>query len=128
MENKQRIELRDNKSDIIVKMCDGNPGAMNVLTQLLYSNMPIDGLSLILMLDSIGIYGTDIYVLYSDICNCDIDNTVMVIRAVQLGFFDGNILKDAAHRQDYSGRDLVPVDELCGKVTNFEFMQYLKRF
>lgn len=120
MKNKQRIEPRDNKWDIVVKMCERNSGAMNVLNQLLFSNMPIDGLSLISTLDSLGIYGTDIYVLYNDICNSDIDKTVMVIRAVQLNLFDGNILKDAAHRQDYSGRDLVPVDELCNKVTHEE--------
>nr|DAY55026.1 MAG TPA: hypothetical protein [Caudoviricetes sp.] len=41
---------------------------------------------------------------------------VAVIRATQLGLFNSNILKDACSRQDYSGRKLVPLDELCQKV------------
>lgn len=33
-----------------------------------------------------------------------------------MGLFDNNILKDAAHRQDRSGKSLVPVDELMLKL------------
>ena len=117
-----RIKLSDSTMDVVIKMCDGNPGAMGVLTEMLSSSQKIDpdgamgGLAPILSLDSHGIYGTDIYVLHSDICGKDMVKTLAVLRSVQLGFFDANILKNACSRQDYSGRDMVPVDELYAKV------------
>ena len=120
MEN-QRIKLTDNTSDIIRKMSEGNPGAMAILMEMLRPNNidpnnALGGMSPILLLDSFGIYGSDIYVLHSDICNRNLVNTLAVLRSVQLGLFDGKILKDACHRQDYSGRELVPVEELLLKV------------
>lgn len=116
--NKQRISLQDSAMDVMVKMSDGNPGAMKVLMELLSitQDNPDGGWGTVLMLDSLGIYGTDIYVLYNDICNSELIKTIAVIRAVQLGYFSGDILKDACSRQDYSGRDLVPVDELYQRV------------
>jgi len=108
----ERIKMGDNPMDIVIKMSEGNPGAMNALMQL---TSTFDT-ALILTLDTLGIYGTDIYVLYSDICNRDIMKMVTVIRSVQLGLFDGEILKDACNRQDYSGRKMVPVEELYLKL------------
>ena len=122
MEQK-RIKLQDTTMDIVVKMSDGNPGAMNVLVSLLDpENTSIDpdnimgALGPILHLDSFGIYGTDIYVLYSDICNQNIAKFIAVIRSAPIGLFSRDILKDACHRQDYSGRNMVPVDELYKKL------------
>lgn len=117
----ERIKLTDSTLDVVVKMCEGNPGAMNVLMEMLISNNidpdnGLGGLGAILMLDSLGIYGTDIYVLCNDICNKSLPKMLAVLRAVQLGLFDGTILKDASHRQDYSGCKLVPVEELYLKV------------
>ena len=102
-------------------MSEGNPGAMAVLMQMLTTNTidpdnALGGLGAILMLDSLGIYGTDIYVLHNDICGRELVKTLAVLRAVQFGLFSGDVLKDASHRQDYSGRELVPVDELYTKV------------
>lgn len=78
----------------------------------------------IMNLDSYGIYGTDIYVLYSDICNRQVNKTIAVVRATQLGLLLGSTLKDACGRQDYSGRDLIPVEDLykqvCEKLPNFD--------
>ena len=42
--------------------------------------------------------------------------TLAVLRATQLGFFDNRTLKDACHRQDRSGKSMIPVDELLLKV------------
>jgi hypothetical protein len=39
-----------------------------------------------------------------------------VLRSVQLGMFDRETLKDACHRQDRSGKSLIPVDLLYSKV------------
>lgn len=120
--NKERINLTDSPKDILVKMCDGNPGALNALISILKSGEKIDpdsamgGLGAILYLDSWGIYGSDIYVLNNDICKGDTAKTLAVIRATQFGYFDRAILKDACARQDRSGSTLIPVDELYVKV------------
>ena len=118
----ERIKLSDSMESAIIKMVEGNIGAMNVCMLLIKEGGNIDtqtimgGFSFILDLDREGIYGTDIYVFWNDICNCELPKMVAVLRAVQLGFFNGRVLADACHRQDYSGRDLVPVNDLYNKV------------
>ncbi len=72
----------------------------------------LGGLGAVLSLDSFGIYGSDIYILHNDICDRNLARMLAVLRATQLGMFDSNILKDACHRQDRSGKDIVPVEEL----------------
>lgn len=121
MSRKVRIHLDDSLASIILKMSDGNPGCISVLTALLHDKKTdpdnaLGGIGVILNLDSYGIYGTDIWGLYSDICDKDIVKMIAVIRACQLGFFNRVILADAAHREDYSGKSMVPVDELYLKV------------
>ena len=118
----EKINLTDTPMSAIAKMSDGNPGAATVLVQMLAEGGKIDpddfmeGMGAILALDSHAIYGTDIYVLHSDICGKELPKTIAVLRAVQLGFFNESVLQDACSRQDYSGRELVPVDELYEKV------------
>lgn len=117
-----RIQLSDNTMDVIVKMSEGNPGAMTALMEIMSKGAKIDpddfmgGLGAVLGLDTNGIYGTDIYVLYSDICDRNVAKMLSVLRACQLGFFSSNILTDACSRQDYSGKKMIPVDELYLKV------------
>jgi hypothetical protein len=117
----ERIELNDSTMDVVMKMSDGNPGAMQVIMQMLQPNdidpdNGLGGLGPILLLDTYGIYGTDIYILHSDICDRDLVKTLAVLRATQLGIFSERTLKDACHRQDRSGKDMVPVEELYLKV------------
>ena len=93
-----KIELSDNTTDIIVKMSDGNPGAVNVILNILGEGGNIDpdsalgGLGALLSLDTLGIYGSAIYVLYNDICDSDLGKTLAVLRATQLGLFDKDIV------------------------------------
>ena len=118
---KDRINLHDSTFDAIAKMSEGNPGAMNVLLQII-SNKSIDpdntmgGIQVVLFLDTLRIYGADIYVLHNDICDNDLAKTLAVLRATQFGMFPQPILKDACSRQDRSGKELVPVEELYLKV------------
>ena len=122
--NKERIKLTDNIMDVVLKMSDSNPGAMNTLMQIIEygrtESIQGGGLRYILLLDSLGIYGTDMYVLNSDICQGDISKMLAVLDAVQFGLFSGDVLRDASHRQDYSGKYLVPVDELYTKVEEYK--------
>ncbi|AZB07466.1 hypothetical protein EG344_00725 [Chryseobacterium sp. G0162] len=116
-----KIQLTDNTMDVVVKMSEGNPGAMGAIMEILTKGGTIDpnamgGLGSVLFLDTLGIYGTDIYILFSDICDRSLSKMLAVLRATQFGFFDGKLLKTACSFQDYSGREMVPVDELYKKV------------
>lgn len=119
---KQRIEGNDTLMSAITKMADGNPGsamAMSVMSTKVAIIDPDDffgSFGPILQLDSFGIYGTDIYILYNDICGRDASKTIAMLRACQLGLFDSALLKAACSRQDGSGIKLVPVEDLCSEV------------
>lgn len=117
-----RIDLNDNATSVIYKMSDGNHGSVRALLDI-WSNGPVidpynglGGLGPILMLDTLEIYSEQIWVLFSDICDRNIARTIAVIRAAQLGYINGNVLKMACNRQDYSGSEMVPVEELYKKV------------
>lgn len=120
-----KISFGDSFMDIIMKMSEGNPGAVTAIMDMIENGEKIDpqgamgGLGSVLLLDTFGIYGTDIYVLWSDICGQELNKTLGVIRACQLGFFDPKTMVDACSRQDYSGRDMVPVEDLYQKVKGF---------
>jgi hypothetical protein len=117
-----RINPTDDVKTTIAKLSGGNPGALAALMAMFQESPTIDpdcafgGLGPLMSLDSCGIYGTDIYVLFSDICGRDVTKTLAVLRATQLGEFSADTLADACSRQDYSGREMVPVDELYAKV------------
>ena len=86
----------------IVTMSAGNPGAAVALSSLLNIGAN-DALNKLKRLD---IIGTDAYVVWSDICNKDTEKTEKLILIT-----DGEKLKLAASKQDYSGRDILS-DEL----------------
>lgn len=123
MNSMERITLSDSISSAISKMAEGNIGAVNACISLIEEGEKTDpqnmmgGFGCILDLDREGIYGTDIYVFWNDICNQETSKMMAVLRAVQLGFFSGRVLADACHRQDYSGRSMIPVEELYKMVT-----------
>jgi hypothetical protein len=119
----QRIQLHDSTLAIVSKMCEGNPGAMQILMEMLSPktdeidpNNMLGGMGAVLMLDTVGIYGGGIYTLHNDICGRDMVKTLAVIRAVQLAFLDGVVLRNACSLNDRSGKDMVPVEELYKKV------------
>lgn len=60
--------------DALTLMADGNPGAITVLVSLLTVSP-----SSILYLDELEMYGPDIWVLYKDECDEDLDRTVATI-------------------------------------------------
>lgn len=117
-----RIQGNDTIQDVFVKLSEGNPGALSTMAEIYKQGPEIDpdailgGLTPIAGLDTLGIYGTDIYVLFSDICENSIPKMLAVLRAVQLGFFPAETVKDAASRQDRSGAAMIPVDELYRQI------------
>ena len=100
-----RIELTDSLTDVVVKMSEGNPGAVACLTEILKKAKEIDPqdmlapLGPILQLDSHGIYGSPIYVIWSDKCGKDTRKMLILLRATQLGFFSPSLLKMMAADQ-----------------------------
>lgn len=118
-----RIKLSDNTMDIVIKMSEGNPGAISVLykllqpkTNLIDPDTVMGRLGNILSLDTLGIYGADIDVLMNDICGNDMVKFITVIRSPQLGFLKEEVLRDACSRRDYSGRDMINIEDLYKKV------------
>jgi hypothetical protein len=102
---KTRIQLEDSIQNIIIKMSDGNPGAVTTLIEVIKNDGRVDpqsafaGVGSILLLDSFGIYGSSIYILYNDKCNKNIRKFIMLLRAVQLGFIRVDRLKELAEDQ-----------------------------
>ena len=100
-----RIELTDTTMSALVKMAEGNPGALTAMMDILDKHESIDpqafmgGLGAIMALDTYEIYGTDIYVLYSDKCGRDVRTMLMLMRATQLGFYPVASLKALAADQ-----------------------------
>ncbi|KKM06858.1 hypothetical protein LCGC14_1739770, partial [marine sediment metagenome] len=116
--NKTRLELSDSTTDAIVKMSEGNPGALSVCMQLLTKIAEIDpdltmgGLSTLLLLDTLGIYGSEIWMLYKDVCGEDIADTITILRGYQLGFIDENKLRHAINNRG----DGIIVDDVLRQV------------
>jgi len=96
-----RIQLRDTLPDAIIKMSDGNPGALTVMAKIHNEGAAIDPDScmgwfgVILSLDTECIYGPDIWMFYKDVCGEDLRTMLGLLRAVQLGFLPVELLRSA---------------------------------
>ena len=77
------------------------------------------GLSGLLSLDTHGIYGSEIWMLYKDVCGQSLPKTIGLLRAVQLGFESESKLKQAI--QSYGNGINVDVlfQRVCERLPNF---------
>lgn len=120
VEHKQRIELKDMPADILAKLGEGDPRAMRVLADTMQQGPTIDpdsafgDLGAAFMFDIYGIYGSRIWMLYSDLCGQDLVRVFGLLRAVQLGLLRLAVL-EAAIREPYL-LPLVQVDALVARV------------
>ncbi len=125
-----RIELFDDAKSMFIKMSDGNPGAMQAMIVLLSDEIAeIDRDSVmpffsVLTLDSLGIYGTGIYILWNDKCKKDSRRLIMLLRATQLGFLPGDKVKEMAADQmrqiNLSDDEWVELDaKVCDRLSRF---------
>lgn len=100
-----KITLEDTTIEVVTKMSEGIIGAVTVLMQLLEKGGAIDpddfaeGFGSILSLDTHGIYGSEIWMLYKDVCGGDLVKMVGMLRAVQLGFLPEKDLKFAINNR-----------------------------
>jgi len=87
-----RLGLADSVQDVIFKMSEGNPEGLAVCAEMFAKGSEIDldsalgGLGSVLQLDTLGIYGSNIWLLFKDVCGQSLPTTIAVLRAYQLGF------------------------------------------
>ena len=89
----------------LMKLSNGNPGALTMLMGIVTAKDPnilVEGTVIISTLEKYKIYGTHAYVLWSDLANKNYSLMAYLCENVPK-----DILIDASHRQDYSGRELV---------------------
>ena len=84
-----RIHLSDSVTDMMMKMCEGNPGAMAVCMELLKGDFHY-----LLMCDTLELYGEKLYMLWNDCCGRDIEKMKKVINLWQ----KGALSKEAIHK------------------------------
>lgn len=70
------ITLADNAQSIAMKMSEGNPGGLRVCMEML--SEPFGFISLC-HADDRNIRGSDLWVLYKDICESDIDKVCQIL-------------------------------------------------
>lgn len=86
-----RIQFTDAVEDALVKLTEGNPGALRVCLEVLKEGARIDpdnalgSMGSLLMLDTYRVYGPDIWIQYKDVCHGDLTTFLASIRARQLG-------------------------------------------
>lgn len=126
-----RIELSDSTVDAIIKMSDGNPGAVMALMEISEKAGSIDpqsalgGIGPILSLDTWEIYGSSIYVLFNDKAGRDVRKLLVLLRATQLGLFSVAKLQqmaaDQAREINLSDEEWTELDEkVCAQLAEFQ--------
>jgi hypothetical protein len=115
---KERIELTDSMMSAMMKLAEGNPGAVSALCKQAESASAIDPdsafgpLGALLSLDGMGIYGPNIWMLWKDVCNQNAVSFHALLRAVQLGLVPEREVIDAAT----SGRTTLDLDDVLKRV------------
>ncbi len=118
MNKNTRIVGTDSFQDAVIKVAEGNPGAFRVTLDLLTRAGKIDpddffgGLGSLMMLDTLNIYGSKIWMLYKDVCREDLTKMVAMLRGVQLGFLEEEDLLSAINNY---GRG-VDVEQILAQV------------
>lgn len=76
-----RINLSDNLMEIVTKLSEGNPGALNVLMGIVdkFKNDTVKILKNFLIIDTMNLYGSHLYMLWNDCCDRDLDKTLKII-------------------------------------------------
>lgn len=126
---KTKIQLNDSMQEILFKMSEGNPGALTLCLTILEKGHEIDpdcamgGLGAILGMDSLGLYAHKIWMLYKDVCGCNLPVMLAVLRGHQLGLVSEQDLLNAVSNHGAG----INLDEICAKVAErlpkFQFNQ-----
>jgi len=87
---------------ILFDLSKGNPGALRFLVGLMEPENIAFSLDIMAKIETCRIKGTDLYVLWSDLCDKDYGSVHMLCISCP-----DEILINACGRQDYSGRELI---------------------
>lgn len=118
LNKKTRIDMHDTGIDVVVKLADGNPGAVSAVMAMTLKTLSVDPDSAFgpfapsIALDAHGIYGPRIWMLFKDVCNGDVVKCLALLRAVQLGILSDDKLD---HAIDHGGEG-INVDDILKEV------------
>ncbi len=116
-----RIGLHMNMAEVVSVMSDGNQGAIAAMMSIMRDDPKIDpqammtGLGPILMMDTLEIYGSRIWMFYKDVCGEETTNVVAALRAYQLGQLAGVTEYALNHAIDNYGEG-IDCDEIVAAV------------
>jgi hypothetical protein len=91
--------------DKIIELSEGNPGCAHALGNLVKENLML-GMFIVSKMDELKLRGTNIYVLFNDICEYNYNLLEYIVK-----FTNPEKLFDACNRQDRSGK-IILRDEL----------------
>ena len=117
-----RIKLSDSIVDMVTEMAEGNPGAARVLVAIMNKTPAIDpqnvfkGTGVILFLDTLRIYGAQIWVLYKYICNEELPMMLALLRAVQLGIVTEDNVREALRTFDTTREHNLDLEDIMKQV------------
>ena len=115
---KTKIDFNDSMMEMLIKMSEGNPGALTVCLNILKNGKQIDpdnmmgGFSEILSLDILGLYGSKIWMLFKDVCESDLSKMLAVLRGWQLGMLSETQVRHAVENHGAG----INVTDICAKV------------
>lgn len=115
-----RILLDKPLDQCLIDMSEGRPGALSALIAVLKVGHAVDpdnafgGFSVLMTFDNAGIYGSDIWVLYNDVCNQSATRLIALARSAQLGFCSYQELRSFV--QASFSVDQARIDELIAAV------------
>ena len=95
MNTNMNVRLTDpmmTTQDMLINMCDGNPGALTCMIGMLKRDAGKAVLQ-ILQFDMLGIYGSKIYMVWNDCCGRDYDKLDETIQA----FAEGKFTREQIH-------------------------------
>jgi len=78
-----KLTPQDTTMDLMLKMSEGNPGALMACMELFKLGTP--GVVALINLDDIGLYGEKLYMLWNDCCGRDAEKVVKVVKARNFG-------------------------------------------
>ncbi len=82
MENKQAQEnLLEEVKATVIDLCEGNPGAINVMMGIVQKVGIFEGKQLLDILKELDIRGSKIWLLFKDFCKQDLIDTMSVLMA-----------------------------------------------
>lgn len=98
-----KLKLEDSLLDIMMKMSEGNPGALTCLIEMAKKKDwygEANEIVMIMSLDTMELYGLNLYMLWNDCCDRDLIKMELVLRNYQMGILS----KEEIHKNLNQGR------------------------